>query len=510
MAIDVTFLMVLAAALAGLVLSVAIEGLMTPRPPMARPWAAWALHGGLWLSAHAALTLVLGRPWFAAAAVSAFLLMLVLVNNAKMKALREPFVFQDYEYFTDAIRHPRLYIPFLGWWKFLGAAAGFVLAVAIGLWGEEAPAHRFAWSGQLGEIAVEFAVGMLLLLAGSWRTLPVSFEPVRDVRALGLLASLWRYAQEEGTPLAVASPFDFLPPVRPEGDLPHLVAVQSESFFDPRSLYPGIRPDVLAEFDRMKTEAVAHGKLKVPAWGANTVRTEFAFLTGIDDAKLGVHRFNPYRAIAAGSNVPSLASYLKRLGYRTVCIHPYHASFYQRDCVYPRLGFDEFLDVRAFDDTMRFGPYIGDAAVADKVAALLRKATGPVFVFVITMENHGPLHLERVAPADIEALYSVPPPVGCDDLTIYLRHLRNADRMILKLRQTLDRCERPASLCWFGDHVPIMPGVYENFGAPGGLVEYVCWSNRKAGCTEERELHAHDLALGWLAATGVVVMRAEN
>ncbi|MEF3193785.1 MAG: hypothetical protein K6346_06200, partial [Halothiobacillaceae bacterium] len=100
MLIDAAFVAVLAASLVGLALSVAIERLMTPRPPLARPWAAWALHGGLWLSTHAVLTLALGRPWFAAAALSAFLLMLVLVNNAKVKALREPFVFQDYEYFT--------------------------------------------------------------------------------------------------------------------------------------------------------------------------------------------------------------------------------------------------------------------------------------------------------------------------------------------------------------------------------------------------------------------------
>lgn len=505
MAIDAAFQTVLASALAGLMLSLAIERLMTPRPPMARPWAAWALHGGSWLSAHAALTLLLGRPWFAEAAVSAFLLMLVLVNNAKFKALREPFVFQDYEYFIDAIRYPRLYIPFLGWGKFVAASAGFVLAIAVGLWMEDAPLQRFAWSGQLGGIAVVFAGGTLLLLVGSWKTLPVSFEPVRDLRALGLLASLLRYAQEEDTPLAVASPFDFLSAERPEGDLPHLVAVQSESFFDPRPLFAGIRPEVLAEFDRIRADAVALGKLKVPAWGANTVRTEFTFLTGIGEDKLGVHRFNPYRAIAAGSDVPSLASYLKRLGYRTVCIHPYPASFYQRDRVYPRLGFDKFLDVRAFDNTMRFGPYIGDAAVADKVATLLSQASGPVFVFAITMENHGPLHLERVVPADAEVLYSLPPPEGCDDLTIYLRHLRNADQMIGKLRQTLERCERPASLCWFGDHVPIMPSVYETFGAPYGDVEYVIWNNQNPVRTCALDLASKDLPMAWLRGAGLVV-----
>ena len=485
-------------ALAGLALSVIIERQMMPRLPLKRPRAAWALHGGLWISAHAVLTLVLSRPWFAAAAVSAFLLMLVLVSNAKFKALHEPFVFQDYEYFTDAIRYPRLYIPFLGWWKFLSAATGFVLAVSIGLWGETVPTDQPTWAGQLSGSAVLFVVGILLVKAGNCPRLPLSFEPVADLRAMGLLACLWRYAQEEAAQLAIASPFDFLPTTCSRGDLPHLVAVQSESFFDPRSLYSGIRPDVLKEFDRLRVDAVAHGKLKVPAWGANTVRTEFSFLSGISGEKLGVHRFNPYRAIVGGWEVSSLAIYLKRLGYHTICIHPYPSSFYQRNRVYPRLGFDEFLDIRAFKGSMRFGPYISDAAVAERVSEHLREATGPVFIFVITMENHGPLHLERVAPSDIDTLYVESPPAGCDDLTIYLRHLRNADQMIGKLRQILGQCERPTSLCWFGDHVPIMPTVYETFGKPNGAVEYIYWSSQNLAPSRSDYLDANELSVSWL------------
>ncbi|HNI52051.1 MAG TPA: LTA synthase family protein, partial [Accumulibacter sp.] len=396
MAPDAAFTALLVASSGAIACSLVIERLMTPRPRLLRPASAWALHIGLCASAHAVLTLLLGRPWFAGAALSAFLLLLVLVNNAKMKALREPFVFQDYEYFTDAIRHPRLYIPFLGWGKFIGAASGFVLAVLIGLLGEAIPDERFVWSGQLGAALVVLAGGILLVLVAQRKLPAASFVPENDVRALGLLSSLWLYRAAEQLRLQLAFPFQRLLPGEPVAELPHLVAVQSESFFDARALHPGIRRELLSELDRLQNEALAHGKLQVPAWGANTVRSEFAFLSGIAAEHLGVHRFNPYRAVAAGNAVPTLASHLQRLGYRTICIHPYPASFYRRDRAYPRLGFGEFLDLRTFDQAERDGPYVSDAALAEQVAAILRQASGPLFIFVITMENHGPLHLERV------------------------------------------------------------------------------------------------------------------
>lgn len=84
----------------------------------------------------------------------------------------------------------------------------------------------------------------------------------------------------------------------------------------------------------------------------------------------------------------------------------------------------------------------------------------------ITMENHGPLHLERVSETDVVNLYSRPPPTGCEDLTIYLRHLRNADRMLGSLRAVLASSASPGGLCWFGDNIPIMTDVYSALGLP--------------------------------------------
>lgn len=502
---------ILIAAFSGLILSVLVESRLEPVPRWRRPFSAWAVHLGVWLFVYALLVLLLGRPWFSIALISAFILVLVQVNNAKMKSLCEPFVYQDFEYFTDAIRHPRLYIPFLGWGKFFIAVAGFTAAVVIGYFGEAVPDNRFALDAQGGVILVLLISAVLLIEIGR-RYLPAQrFEPLADVTNYGLIASLWAYgAACIKHPSMVVVPFA-IPPKRTEKQsLPHLVVVQSESFFDARRLYSGIRSEVLSTFDVLKRQSLMHGKLDVPAWGANTVRTEFSFLTGIDGQSLDVHRFNPYRAVAAGWEVDTIASYLKSIGYRTVCVHPYPASFYLRDRVYPKLGFDTFLDIAEFKVAELAGQYISDLEVARKIIALLHEGEQPVFIYAITMENHGPLHLESATQQDAASFYKHPPPDGVDDLTIYLRHLNNADAMIGVLMDSMKNLERQAGLCWYGDHVPIMPKVYEMFGLPDGYVDYAIWHNNSIAQVMNRDIAVSQLPFEFLKVMGLLSNKTEE
>ena len=143
---------------------------------------------------------------------------------------------------------------------------------------------------------------------------------------------------------------------------------------------------------------------------------------------------------------------------------------------YPRLGFDQFIDISAFNKSQTAGPYVGDVALAEKVSEMLGVApVQPKFIFVISMENHGPLHLEKIMPGEAEQLCSTAPPEGGGDLLVYLRHLRNADKMAGILRERLETLPRPSWLCWYGDHVPIMPNVYARMGEPDGRTDYLLW-----------------------------------
>lgn len=498
----------------GMFLSFAIEHLVEPHPKAfwRRPRAALAIHLGIWISIYSCAVLLLRRPWFAMCAVLTIQLIVVLVSDAKLHSLREPFVFQDFEYFVDTMKHPRLFLPFLGIWRGLLLVAVFCMVFFTGMVLEPSLALGISFLHfVVGGFTLMFAGAVILRLGGLERP-EVTFNPDADIRSFGFWASLWCYAMAERSCPVVSTPFAELKPTGMAIEqMPNLVVVQSESFFDPRRIYPMIRPEVLQTFDRLRASAGAYGKLTVPAWGANTVRTEFSFLSGIDNEILGVHRFNPYRKVTECSFL-SLIGFVKGLGYRTVCVHPYPESYYGRSSVYPHLGFDEFIDIRSFVGSERFGAYVSDTAVAEKVCSLVEASAAsaqPVFVFVITMENHGPLHLEKVPTEEAACLYKELPPPMCDDLAVYLRHLGNADRMAEIISTRLLSLHRPSSLCWYGDHVPIMAKVYSALGEPDGTSDYLIWQTpgRQAGNTRpaiRQDLPVQDLALALLNIAGLV------
>lgn len=468
-----------------LILSLGLEQLLVPRPslPWQRPVRVLMLHAGLCALFFAPLLLLVQRPWFCSVSLVALQILVIMISNAKYHSLHEPFIYQDFSYFIDALRFPRLYLPFLGVGRALVAITAFCTASYAGLVLEAPLSSVYSLRQIGGATLIVIGIGVLLVLLACSAGLRLTLDPVADLQHLGLLASLWGYYRAERQPWQGqgASCFEQLPVVQ-HRQQPNLVVIQSESFFDPRRWLDGISPELLRNFDRLRHEAIAHGPLAVPAWGANTVRTEYAFLSGIANQDLGIHRFKPYRTVAR-QGLPTLASVLKQQGYRTVCLHPYALGFYERDQVLPLLGFDEFIDLSRFCAVDYHGQYVGDAAVAREICAELTRHdpadARPLFLLAITMENHGPLHLEQDNTAVARKLYENQNLALHHDLNVYLRHLENADTAIGMVTDKLESMQRNALLCIYGDHIPIMPDVYKELGEPDGMVDYLVWCNKQ-------------------------------
>lgn len=495
----------------GLLGSVVFETLLSPRPrPIwQRRLAANSVHAGCWLLLFGLFVLVLQRPWFGVVFILSLQLVVVQSSNTKSRTLNEPFICHDFEYFWDAVLHPRLYVPFFGIGLAIAASSAGAIAIGSFVYFEPSLVSRLGSSAFLLN-SLGIAVAGALLVWMGWRKLPpITLAPISDLNRLGLFTSLWAYGialMRSSPPTPEASPFNALSKQAvsetPSAELPNVLLIQSESFFDPRPWCSDIAQGLLPNFDATCAEARLQGNLTVPAWGANTVRTECAVLTGLKPSAWGPRQFNPYRTLSRHP-LPSVASAFKAQGYRTVCIHPYLATFYMRDRVIPALGFDTFIDISEFDSQDKHGQYIGDRAVAGKVGRLLEDDDNrPLFIFVITMENHGPLHLE--APdqqrlADILPTAIWPLTEHLRDLAVYLHHLAEADQMIGSVKKALSSAQRPGLLGWYGDHVPILPAAYTHYSPPAGSTPYMIWStksheqapNKRKNC----ELAANELGV---------------
>jgi hypothetical protein len=469
--------------------SFVVEAIAVPRASLCRPLTAVLLHGAVLVVVAGASLATTARPFFSMAVVVVLIVVLALVSNAKYESLREPFVFTDLSLFSQVFSHPRLYLPFLGTGKILFVLVGAAAAVA-GFLLEKPEGMPVRCAAGLAALS-----GLLVGVALS-RRVSLTLDPISDQRRLGFLATFFAYlfnglgrAQRRAFVRAVqTSPFSSGHPCAH----PDVIVIQSESWFDARRLGGFVLPESYANFDRVRREAFEQGRLTVPAWGANTMRSEFAMLTGLPQAALGYARFYPYAYVR--SACASLAGWFKRGGYRTVAVHPYYADFFGRRRAFRFMHFDRFLDIENFGKAVRVGPYVGDDSVADAVIALLQERDDkPTFAFAITMENHGPLHLEPVAPGEFRSRHTLGDDARWRDLTAYLRHVGNADAMLGKLTAWLRDREQPTVLCFYGDHVPALGSVFDALGNEPTHSDYVIWRNFRDDFGKQRDARVENL-----------------
>ncbi|MBR7992506.1 LTA synthase family protein [Burkholderia cenocepacia] len=467
--------------------SFALDAFALPRARR-RSGVALILHVFALMFLTGAMLIVTRRLLFSACMAIALVGLLATVSNAKYESLREPFVFTDLSLFSQLFAHPRLYLPFLSVGKVIGIVIG-VTALLSGFFAER-PFDGALWP--VMALLVAFAV-MTCWLA---TRLPLTLDAGADQQRHGFFAVFVAYLVNGLRPATLRAfeeaartgPFESGAPTAG----PDVIVIQSESYFDARRLGSAIDSANYRNLDIARGESICHGELLVPAWGANTMRTEFAMLSGLTSVRLGYARFYPYAFVRRACT--TIAAWFRRGGYTTVAIHPYYADFFGRNRVFPLLGFDKFLDIESFVAAPRAGPYIADSAVLDTVIDVLDEPRSePRFLFAMTMENHGPLHLEQVLPGESSSRHTLGEDASWRDLTAYLRHIENADAMIGRLLDHLRTSARETVVCFYGDHVPALPHVFQKLGVTPQRSDYFIWRNYGTDTPECRNLAAEEL-----------------
>ena len=167
----------------------------------------------------------------------------------------------------------------------------------------------------------------------------------------------------------------------------NFIVVMNESFAD-LTVYPNLRTkeEVMPFFTSLAEEAVS-GYLRVSVLGGTTANTEYEFLTGnscmISPSTVVYNSF-------IKSDQFSLARTLKAQGYRAVAMHPYYPNGWNREFVYPRMGFDEFISMEGFKGADRERDFVSDLGDYERlIEEVEKKKDGEkLFIFNVTMQNH--------------------------------------------------------------------------------------------------------------------------
>ncbi|NUU59648.1 LTA synthase family protein [Paenibacillus agri] len=246
---------------------------------------------------------------------------------------------------------------------------------------------------------------------------------------------------------------------------PNIMYMMDEAFFDVTRL-PGFTfsEDPLA-YIHQEGQNTPSGYLLSPEFGGNTANVEFEALTGLSMYFLKDGSIPYQQKIVKMSGMPSIVSILKDRGYQALAVHPFDDTFYNRNRVYPILGFDEFTSEKEMENANRITPngYISDMSAVQEAVDKLKAAKQPTFLHLVTMQNHFPF----IKGLNGENTISVggTQPAWKDELETYVHDTKLTDEAVAYLAKELKTIQRPTIVAFWGDHLPALSAdIYTQAG----------------------------------------------
>lgn len=245
----------------------------------------------------------------------------------------------------------------------------------------------------------------------------------------------------------------------------NIVYVMNEAFFDPTRLDGLEFSEDPLQFIHGEHKNKRTGFLLSPEFGGNTANVEFEALTGMSMNFLNGGSIPYQQRLVKMTALPSIVSILKERGYAALAIHPFDKTFYQRNKVYPMLGFDAFKSETEMKNNERITPggYISDMSAVKEVLQELETAEKPTFIHLVTMQNHFPFTKglngdNTIAVKGVDAKWK-------DELETYVHDTKLTDEAMSYLADELNKLERPTIVVFWGDHLPALSDdIYKQAG----------------------------------------------
>lgn len=319
---------------------------------------------------------------------------------------------------------------------------------------------------------------------------------------------------------------DRLQDVPDSEERPNVIIVQLESFFDPKYVNNlEYSTDPCPNFTKLKEE-YSHGFLTVQSIGAGTANTEFEILTGMNLDHFGTSEY-PYKTILKKTTIESICTNLRALGYTSHAVHNNDATFYGRQRVFSRIGFDSFTSIE-YMNNLEFNEndWAKDHVLVEEIKRTLESTEGPDFTYGITVQSHGSYDVasDEPYPVTVTSLYQkqlqeqgeAPAPETAEDtsrqkeadsetedtegsdedeeeelteaqkadesflnsMEYYCKELGSVDTFIADLIDMVEERDEKTVIVFYGDHLPTLSLENSDLDKMNLYqTEYIIWDN---------------------------------
>ncbi len=286
--------------------------------------------------------------------------------------------------------------------------------------------------------------------------------------------------------------------------LPNIIVIMDEAFADFRIFEnkPVTNKEVTPFLDSLQENTIK-GYALASVFGGNTANSEYEFLMGGSMALFPPESV-PYQQYIR-NDIFSLPWVMRAYGYKTFATHPYYESGWSRNTIYPHLGFEKstFIDDYPAQDKIR--GYISDREMFEYVMKTVGEEEKSLFLFGITMQNHGGYTWEETEYETNIRLN------GYDreypQTEEYLSLINETDIAMEYFLTELKNCGEDTVVLFFGDHFPQVESEFfdeVNGGEVDTLPEkmlkfkvpFIIWANydiqeKNVECTSLNYLSGH-------------------
>ena len=285
---------------------------------------------------------------------------------------------------------------------------------------------------------------------------------------------------------------------KPDAEKPDIVVCLQESTLNPHQFdFDAETIPPFSMFNKQEDTAFV-SPLRVYTVGGATWKSEFAFLAGVPSTDFG--------ALASGvfySVVPHLQTgFIKNLreqGYFCVALSPFTKGNYNAKPAYDHFGFDLMLQPQDLGYPASISKNLWHISseemmyytklILQKQHPSLENVQQPMFVYVLTMKEHGPYNTNMPNHFNLASKRLGGKAISC--LNDYIDRIDSLNEAIEGLNDYLKSRETPYVFGYFGDHQVAfdnqLPPKKGNFVNPDYVTQFVVRTNRKTDFVQQQD-----------------------